>query len=75
MKYITLLFLFFSFSTLSQKIDWKELSTDVLAQAQAENKIVMLNLKANWCHWCHVMDDSTYANTVAQSHIVTMFEE
>ncbi|WP_107038603.1 DUF255 domain-containing protein [Brumimicrobium mesophilum] len=73
MKYITLLFLFFSFTALSQKIDWRELSADVLTQAKAENKIVMLNLKANWCHWCHVMDDSTYANSEVQAYILKHF--
>ena len=25
-----------------------------------ENKLVLLDLEAVWCHWCHVMDETTY---------------
>ncbi|MGA9422081.1 MAG: DUF255 domain-containing protein [Rhodanobacteraceae bacterium] len=31
-------------------------------QARAEHKFVVLDLEAVWCHWCHVMDEMTYAN-------------
>jgi uncharacterized protein len=37
------------------------------AQAATEHKFVLLDLHAVWCHWCHVMDDTTYADdTVRQ---------
>ncbi|MCA9777590.1 MAG: thioredoxin domain-containing protein [Candidatus Eremiobacteraeota bacterium] len=29
-------------------------------RAERENKLVFLNLEAVWCHWCHVMDKTTY---------------
>jgi uncharacterized protein YyaL (SSP411 family) len=32
------------------------------AQAAKEHKFVLLDLHAVWCHWCHVMDDTTYAD-------------
>jgi hypothetical protein len=41
-------------------IDWKPWSDAVFDQAKRENKFVMLDLEAVWCHWCHVMDETTY---------------
>lgn len=46
----------------SGKIKWEEMTPSVFEQAKSENKIILLNLEANWCHWCHVMEDSTYSN-------------
>jgi uncharacterized protein len=31
-------------------------------QAAREHRFVLLDLHAVWCHWCHVMDDETYAD-------------
>ena len=27
---------------------------------QVTDKFVLLDLEAVWCHWCHVMDETTY---------------
>ena len=35
-------------------------SDDVFARAKKQNKFVLLDLEAVWCHWCHVMDETTY---------------
>lgn len=43
-------------------IQWQNFSDDIFQKAKREHKFVLLNLHANWCHWCHVMDDSTYSN-------------
>jgi uncharacterized protein YyaL (SSP411 family) len=32
----------------------------VFVRAQAEKKLVLLDLGAVWCHWCHVMEETTY---------------
>jgi uncharacterized protein YyaL (SSP411 family) len=42
------------------KIDWQPWSDDVFQKAKAEHKLVLLDLGAVWCHWCHVMDETTY---------------
>lgn len=52
----------FSQCSLGNEIKWRQLSPEILKKAQEEDKIVLLNLEANWCHWCHVMEDSTYSN-------------
>ncbi|MFK8037788.1 MAG: DUF255 domain-containing protein [Crocinitomicaceae bacterium] len=44
------------------KIDWQEFGLELFEQAELSNKYIILDLKANWCHWCHVMDDSTYSS-------------
>ncbi len=53
----------------SSKLIWSEMGPTVFEKAKAENKIILLNLEANWCHWCHVMEDSTYSNQEIISYI------
>jgi uncharacterized protein YyaL (SSP411 family) len=43
-------------------IEWRPWGPEVFAQAQREHKFVLLDLEAVWCHWCHVMDATTYAD-------------
>jgi len=42
---------------------WVSWSDDVFKQAKAENRFVLLDLEAVWCHWCHVMDENTYKDS------------
>lgn len=37
-------------------------SQALFEQAAREHRFVILDLHAVWCHWCHVMDEETYAN-------------
>jgi len=41
-------------------LDWRSWSATEFASAKAQKKLVLLDLKAVWCHWCHVMDEVTY---------------
>src|SRR3954470_23348626 len=41
-------------------LKWQPWSDAAFAQAKREQKFVILNLHAVWCHWCHVMEDKTY---------------
>ncbi len=41
-------------------IAWRGWSDQVFADAKAQKKYVLLDLGAVWCHWCHVMDATTY---------------
>ena len=44
-------------------ISWKtEWNQALFAEATREHRFVLLDLHAVWCHWCHVMDESTYAD-------------
>ncbi|MBA2352323.1 MAG: thioredoxin domain-containing protein [Burkholderiales bacterium] len=41
---------------------WQPWSDQLFVQAKRENKFILLDLEAVWCHWCHVMDRETYRN-------------
>ena len=46
----------------ADNIHWQDWSADVFKQAKLQNRYILLNLEAVWCHWCHVMDKETYSN-------------
>src|SRR4051794_27599429 len=41
-------------------IRWVGWSEKIFEQAKRENRFVLLDLGAGWCHWCHVMEEITY---------------
>ena len=43
-----------------QPIQWHEWGEEAFAAAQRENKPMLLDIGAVWCHWCHVMDRESY---------------
>ena len=43
-------------------IAWQPWSDAIFQRAKAEKRFVLLDLGAGWCHWCHVMDEMTYAD-------------
>jgi len=49
-------------SAMHQPIQWHEWGEDAFAAAQRENKPILLDIGAVWCHWCHVMDRESYDN-------------
>src|SRR6266513_437125 len=47
-------------SAMHQPIRWQEWGEEAFATAQRENKPMLLDIGAVWCHWCHVMDRESY---------------
>jgi uncharacterized protein len=43
-----------------QPIQWHEWGPEAFATAQRENRPMLLDIGAVWCHWCHVMDRESY---------------
>ena len=43
-----------------QPIQWHAWGEAAFARAQAEDKPILLDIGAVWCHWCHVMDRESY---------------
>jgi uncharacterized protein YyaL (SSP411 family) len=43
-----------------QPVMWYPWGGAAFARAQAENKPILLDIGAVWCHWCHVMDRESY---------------
>ncbi len=50
-------------SAAHQPIDWYEWGDAAFARAKSEDKPVLLDIGAVWCHWCHVIDRESYENT------------
>ena len=49
-------------SAAHQPIDWHEWGDAAFARAKAEDKPILLDIGAVWCHWCHVIDRESYEN-------------
>jgi len=43
-------------------IDWWPWSEEAFEKARREDKPVLVDVGASWCHWCHVMDETTYSD-------------
>lgn len=46
----------------AREIKWRIWGADAFAEAVAADKPILLNLTAVWCHWCHLMDETTYSS-------------
>src|SRR5258707_11179826 len=49
-------------SAMHQPIRWHEWREEAFEEAKRENKPILLDVGAVWCHWCHVMDRESYDN-------------
>ena len=46
-------------STTFEVLAWERASFE---RAAAEDKLILIQVVAGWCHWCHVMDEETLAD-------------
>jgi uncharacterized protein YyaL (SSP411 family) len=56
-----------------QPVWWHPWSEAAFARAQAEDKPILLDIGAVWCHWCHVMDRESYENPEIAALINLLF--
>jgi uncharacterized protein YyaL (SSP411 family) len=63
-------------SAMHQPVDWMEWGEAAFDRAAAEDKPVLLDIGAVWCHWCHVMDRESYEDAatarVINDHFVAV---
>ena len=63
-------------SAMHQPIQWHEWGEEAFAAAQRENKPMLLDIGAVWCHWCHVMDRESYEDpevaAIVNEHFIAM---
>jgi len=45
-----------------EAIRWREWDDDSFTASRQEQKPLLLTLSATWCHWCHVLDETSYAD-------------
>lgn len=43
-------------------MEWAEWSAEAFTRAQDDRRVILVNVAASWCHWCHVMDERTYGD-------------
>lgn len=66
-------------ASLDTLVKWQAFSDQSQASAKKNNKLILLNMEAVWCHWCHVMDQKTYSDPAVaaylEKHYVTARED
>jgi len=74
--FITLLSLFLCFASpmaaaagKNTLVKWQGWSDAAFEQAKRENRFILLNMEAVWCHWCHVMDEKTYSDPAVHAYL------
>ncbi len=59
-----------------QPVQWHPWGEEAFARAQAEDKPILLDIGAVWCHWCHVMDRESYESAelaaIVNQHFVAI---
>jgi len=56
-----------------QPVQWHGWGEQAFAKAQSEDKPILLDIGAVWCHWCHVMDRESYENPELAALINRLF--
>ncbi len=56
-----------------QPVHWHAWGEAAFARAQAEDKPILLDIGAVWCHWCHVMDGESYEDPEVAALINRLF--
>ncbi|MDP2832458.1 MAG: DUF255 domain-containing protein [Pseudomonadota bacterium] len=54
-------------------IAWRAWDEAQFEQARREHKLILLDLEAVWCHWCHVMDQVTYNDPAVAAKVARDF--
>ncbi len=60
-------------SAVHQAVNWYEWGDEAFARARAEDKPILLDIGAVWCHWCHVIDRESYENPQLAAIINQLF--
>jgi uncharacterized protein len=57
----------------ASEIAWMSWGAAAFDRARAEDKPILLSISAVWCHWCHVMDETSYSDSTAIATINQRF--
>ena len=57
--------------TAHSAIEWMEWGPEAFERARRTNRPILLGISAVWCHWCHVMDQTTYSDP----HVIELVGE
>src|SRR5882757_9829633 len=54
-------------------LPWQKWEPALFDRAGREHKYILLHMAAVWCHWCHVMEGTTYRDPAIQKTILEKF--
>lgn len=54
-------------------LNWQKWDASLFDRAAREDKYILLHMAAVWCHWCHVMERTTYRDPAIQQRIAEKF--
>lgn len=54
-------------------LPWQKWDLTLFDRAAREDKYILLHMAAVWCHWCHVMEGTTYRDPAVQQKIAEKF--
>ncbi len=60
-------------SAAHQPVQWHQWGEEAFEAAKTQDKPILLDIGAVWCHWCHVMDRESYENTAVAQLINEQF--
>src|SRR5438552_3952082 len=46
----------------ASEVNWHAWSPGAFEEARETGRPILLSISAVWCHWCHVMDETTYSH-------------
>ncbi len=46
----------------ANEIHWRDWNSDAFDLAKRDDKPILLDISGVWCHWCHVMDETSYSD-------------
>lgn len=54
-------------------VDWLDWGPEAFVRARAADRLILLDIGATWCHWCHVMDRETYEDREVAALVAEKF--
>ncbi len=60
-------------SAAHQPVFWQEWSNEAIETALQMDRLILLDIGAVWCHWCHVMDRESYETEELAEYINSNF--
>ena len=57
---------------IKEELKWSSLE-DVSVKLKQQQKLVLIDLYTDWCHWCKVMDKKTYSNQKVMAYLSEKF--
>jgi uncharacterized protein YyaL (SSP411 family) len=72
-RLLVLLLILLANTAHADSLPWQKWDPSLFDRAAKEQKYILMHMAAVWCHWCHVMEGTTYADPAIQKAILAKF--